>query len=170
MSDFKRFQNYYEEYMSQVYGYVYMRVGRDRQLAEDLVSEAFMKALEHFDTFSEKDGSFRAWIFKITKNHLIDYYRSSKSKSVESLEDLGNVLQDKADIEEDAKSGIEKEKLYEALKSLPEEKRELVVMKYLTGYSYKEIAEILGEDENKIRVKTFRTIKELKIKLFELKY
>lgn len=171
MLDRNKFKEYYEEYMPQVYGYIYMRTGRDKDLAEDLVSEVFMKALEKLHLYSEqKGGSFRAWVFRITKNHLIDHYRSSKRKQTSSLDELENVAAGKANVEADAKKELEKEELSAALEYLSEDKKELVIMKYLSGYSYKEMAEIVGENENKIRVKTFRAIKDLKRKLYSLKY
>lgn len=170
MSNFAKFNEYYQQFMPQVYGYVYLRVNRDKALTEDLVSEIFMKALEKFDTFSEKEGSFRAWVFKITKNHLIDYYRSSKSKEVESLDEIENLVADEFDTAKAGRQEWEKEELYKALEELSEDKREIVTLKYLSGYSYKEIAEILKEDENKIRVKSFRAVKDLQRKLYALKY
>ena len=170
MSDFEKFQIYYEEYIGKVYAYINCRMNYNQQLAEDLTSEIFMKALEKFETFSEKQGSFNAWIFKITKNHMIDYFRSQDKKKSTSIDELENVLQSKEDTAGKAEKNIAVERLREAIDELPEDKQEIVSLKYISGYSYKEIAEMLQEEENAIRVKAHRTIKELKRKLYELDY
>lgn len=170
MSDFDKFQIYYEEYVDKVYAYVNSRTGYRKQLSEDLVSEIFLKALEKFDTFSESEGSFSAWIFRITKNHLIDHYRSNSRKQTSSLDDLENVLESKQNTSKKAKSAMEVEKLQEMMQDLPPKKQEIVTLKYISGYSYKEIAEITGIEENTVRVTAHRTLKELKRKLFELEY
>ena len=170
MSDFEKFQIYYDEYMAKVYAYINSRNNYNNQLAEDLTSEIFLKALEKFDTFSEEEGSFSAWIFRITKNHLIDHYRSKKNKKATSIEDLENVLQSKENTSKQAQSAIEVAQLRKILETLAPRKREIISLKYLSGYNYKEIAEILGEEENSVRVTAHRTLKELRRKLYEIDY
>lgn len=156
--------------MGQVYGYVYTRINRNKELAEDIVSEIFLKAVENFEQFTEKKGSFKSWIFQITKNYLIDYFRSNKNKGTASLDDLENVLKDGSDTQKLAQNEIEKEIIRQAIDALPEHKKELVTLRYFSGYSYEEIAEITNENENKIRVSVHRILQELKRKLEELKY
>lgn len=156
--------------MRQVYGYVYTRINRNKELAEDIVSEIFLKAVENFEQFTEKKGSFKSWIFQITKNYLIDYFRSNKNKGTASLDELENILKDASDTQKSAQNEIEKEIIKQAIDALPEHKKELVTLRYFSGYSYEEIAEITNENENKIRVSIHRILQELKRKLEELKY
>lgn len=156
--------------MSQVYGYVYIRINRNKELAEDIVSEIFLKAVGNFEQFTEKKGSFKSWIFQITKNYLIDYFRSNKNKGTASLDELENVLKDGSDTQKLAQNEIEKEIIRQAIDALPEHKKELVTLRYFSGYSYEEIAKITNGNENKIRVSVHRILQELKRKLEELKY
>lgn len=169
-SDFEQFQQYYEKYLNEIYGYILTRVQYDQQLAEDLVSEIFMKALEKFDTFSEETGTFKSWIYKIAKNHLIDFFRSNSKKTTVQIEEVSNILTDKTNPKDNTITKVEKEELLIALEELPENKRELVTLKYIMGYSYKEIADITGNDENNIRVSAHRVLKELEKKLYKLNY
>lgn len=170
MSDYDKFRKYYEEYMPAVFGYVYNRAGFNRELAEDIVSEVFLKALEKFELYSEEKGTFKSWIFRVTKNHMIDHFKAKKNKPKADLDKLSNVLPDKSDVEKDTGRELEKEKLLDAMADLPEKKQELISLRYFSGYSYKEMADILDSDEAKIRVQVFRTLKSLKGKLFELNY
>ena len=170
MPNLEDFNKYYEEHMPQVYGYVYMRTNRDKSLAEDIVSEIFLKAIENFDQYKKEKGSFKSWIFQITKNYLIDYFRSSKNRSNASIEELANELKDPTDTKQIAQGEIEKEIIIEAINTLPENKKELVLLRYFSGYSYEEIAEITKDNENNTRVTIHRTLQELKRKLEHLKY
>lgn len=156
--------------MRQVYGFVYMRINRNKESTEDIVSEIFLKAVENFDRFDEKKGSFKSWIFQITKNYLIDHFRTNKNKGTASLDELENVLKDESDSQKLAQNEIEKEIIKQAIDTLPEHKKELVILRYFSGYSYEEIAKITNENENKIRVSVHRILQELKRKLGELKY
>lgn len=156
--------------MPQVYGYVYMRTSRDKSLAEDIVSEIFLKAIENFDKFDPKKGSFKSWIFQITRNYLIDFFRSNRNKSNTSIDELANELKDSKDTQSIAQNEIEKTIIKETIEALPENKKELVLLRYFSGYSFEEIAEITQENENNIRVTLHRTLQDLKRKLEHLKY
>ncbi len=156
--------------MPQVFGYVYMRTNRDRSLAEDIVSEIFLKAIENFEQYSKEKGSFKSWIFQITKNYLIDYFRSNKNRASSSIDDLANELKDPGDTKQLAQNEIEKEIIIEAINTLPENKKELVILRYFSGYSYEEIAKVTKDKENNIRVIIHRTLQDLKRKLEHIKY
>lgn len=148
--------------MPKVYRYVFFRVDRDRDLAEDLVSEIFLKALEKFETF-DSEGSFIAWVFGITKNHLVDYFR--KAKQTVSLDEIENIVPSKLKTGEETDKNMDMGHLRAAMKTLSEEKKELIELRYLSEYSFKEIAQIVEKDETAVRVMVHRTLKELKSKL-----
>ncbi len=170
MPNFEEFNKYYEEHMPQVYGYVYMRTNRNKALAEDIVSDIFLKAIEKFEQYNGEKGAFKSWIFQITKNYLIDYFRSNKNKSSSSIDDLANELRDPNDTKQAAQEEIEKEIIKEAIETLPDNKKELILLRYFSGYSYEEIAEITKDNENNIRVVIHRTLQDLKRKLEPIKY
>ncbi len=170
MPNFEQFNEYYQAHMPQVYGYVYMRTGRNKELAEDIVSEIFLKAVENFDQFDNKKGAFKSWIFQITKNYLIDHFRAQKNRETTSLDELENVIKSANNTSKSAQGEIEKEIIKEAIDSLPSAKKELIILRYFSGYAYEEIAEVTKENANKIRVTVHRTLQELSRKLNKLKY
>lgn len=153
------FEAYYHEYKHRIYSYLYYRSGRNRELAEDLTSEIFLKALEKFSTYQE-DKSFKSWIFTIAHNHLIDHFR--KTKTTVDLADVENVLS--AD-DDQVKSLLERriahEQLGQILDSVSDEEREILLMRYHQGLPTKQIADIVDREEGNVRVIIHRALSKL---------
>lgn len=160
VKDIALFQKYYEEFMPKIFRYVLSKVG-DRELAEDLVSEISLKALEHFDSYDEK-FSFGGWLYGIARNHLIDYYKKYKKLQHTSLDEIENLVPDSANPAKDTDLALKRVELKSALRKLPEDKQELVTLRYVSGYSYKEIGAMFGKEENTVKVATHRAVMDLK--------
>jgi len=157
------FEKFYNENMDKIYRFVFFRVGANKELAEDLVSEIFMKALEKFDTYDEKI-SRSAWIFTIAKNHLINHWRDSKP--VDSLPEVNEEgIENSSWIKktlEIHKQLLTKREIYDLLAKLDDDDREIVTFHYLVGYSYSEIAEMRGSTEAAVKVAAHRAIKKMR--------
>ncbi len=155
LADFDRF---YKENAGRIHRYVFFRVGRNREVAEDLVSEIFMKALNHFADYDPKISK-SAWIYRIAHNHLANYYRDCKHNV--DLEDVATVL-----VGENGNVSMQNQEmqrqLQAALEHLPAEDRRLVTLKYLDGYSYIEMAEILDRSADALKVATHRAMQKLR--------
>lgn len=148
----------YITYSDKIFRYLYWRVG-DVSLAEDLTSEVFLKVFKNLGKF--KDGYLQAWIYRIAKNLLIDHYRSKKTSSLEWAEEIAvddNLLENLAK-DEDAK------RLQKAIANLPENLREVVILRFFEDLSASEIGAILGISEVNVRVLQFRGLKKLKEEL-----
>lgn len=126
----------YEEYHTKVLRYIQSKVN-DFYLAEDLCSDVFVKVYEKLDTFDEKKASISTWIFTITRNRLIDYYRTRKV-NVEIPDNLA-YEEDYSDIDEE-----KLESLAIGLKSIDDRSKKIVVGHYYDGKSLKQLAEELG--------------------------
>ncbi len=152
------FERFYRENINRIHRYVFFRVGRNRDVAEDLVSEIFMKAHRAFDTFDET-VSKSAWIYRIAHNHLANYYRDRKQDV--DIEDMALTL-----VGEDGNKTMERQEtamiLQKALGMLSKDERQIVTMKYLEGYAYEDMAPIIGKAADTIKVATFRAMKKLK--------
>jgi len=164
----KEFGKFYNDNIDKLYRFVFFRVGKDKELAEDLVSEIFMKALNSFDNY-DKNISVSAWLFTIAKNHLANYWRDKKEEMslpevVEEDGEDGLGLDDvwfKVAVEKHNKDS-EKASVYDILTKLDTVDKEIVTFHYLYGYSYLEIAEMIGKSETAIKVTAHRAIKKLK--------
>ncbi len=161
----KEFEKFYNTHIDKVYRFVYFRVGASQDLAQDLVSEIFMKALEHFGSYNE-ELSKSAWIMTIAKNRLANHWRDQKPTShlPEDEEESGDSFWLKSAIKS-FKNEENKRELENLLVNLNNDDREIVTFHYLLGYSYVEIAEMKQMTETAVKVAAHRAIKKLSTKI-----
>ncbi|MFA4845293.1 MAG: RNA polymerase sigma factor [Patescibacteria group bacterium] len=156
--DRRSFSAFYKANLDRIYRYVFFRVGRNESVAQDLVSEIFIKALQNFEKYDEQI-SRSAWIYRIAHNHLANYFRDKKPQV--DLDDVSFTL-----VGEDGRRSMENweehTKLESALQRLPHEDRRLVTLKYIEGYAYGEMADILGRTADALKVATHRAILKLR--------
>lgn len=145
----------YEEFHFKVLGYINKQVN-DYYLAEDLCSDVFLKVYEKLDTYNKSKAKLSTWIFAITKNRLIDYYRTRKV-TCEIPETL--IVEQKDD---DVFSPEQLAMLAEALKQLDDRKRYIIVAHYYQKDSLKDIAEKLGISYVYVKILHKTALNELK--------
>ncbi len=144
-----RYIGYYFQYKDKIYSYFWYRTGKNREIAEDLTQDVFLRAWKEFDKFSES-RPFQSWIFKIAHNKLVDYYRAYKIEI-----DLDRLL---------SFSGKEtpSPELEIILDKLPEKEKKVLVLKYIHGFEYKEIGKLTAQSEGAARVMAHRALKKIK--------
>lgn len=150
------FLSYYNLYKDKIYNYFWYRLEFKRDLAEDLTSEVFIKALTSFDRF-DPAGSFQAWIYTIARNHFLNYCRTS-SREVP----LEKAVSIKADCLEKIEFGMEMEKVIIAINELDEYSREVLLLKFVDNFDNKEIARVLGKEEGAVRTQISRALVNLR--------
>lgn len=157
----KDFAKIYEAYYERVLEYLFRKVS-NRAVAEDLTSEVFEKILKTVSDFQWQGISISAWIFRIAKNHLIDYYRkTNKYKNDKSIDEITNIVSNlpNADMElEEDDTNIE---LYNSLKELEDKDQYLIYYKFFEDLSNKEIADLTGLTETNIGTRLHRIRKRL---------
>ena len=165
LGDKEAFGRLYQLYVDRIYRFVFFRVGQQKEIAEDIVADIFVKVWEKIETFKEglpagqgRQGSFQAWVYMIARNRVIDYYRSVKNHT--ALHE--GLIDDTKNVEETVLVGLEIERVKAALAYLTEEQQEVIVLKFIEDVPYREIAVILGKREDAIRALQSRAIKELK--------
>lgn len=126
----------YEDYHMKVLRYIQGKVN-DYYLAEDICSDVFVKVYEKLDTFDETKASISTWIFTITRNKLIDYYRSRKV-TVEIPDDLTY------EIDESFINDEMLESLAKGLEKLNDNEKRIIVDHYYNNKTIKDIAKDLG--------------------------
>ncbi len=142
-----------ERHSRRVRDYIRMMV-KDRDLAEDIFQETFIKAVRVIDEGRYVDsGKFLSWVLRIAHNQVIDHFRSQKQDKSVSESDAGyDVLGTLRFAEPTVEDRIVGEQIAEEVRGLvdllPEEQREVVRMRYYANLSFKEIAEQTGVSIN----------------------
>lgn len=128
----------YTEYSGKVLGYIRARV-RGAADAEDLCSEVFEKILRKIDGFDPEKASLNTWIFTITRNTVIDHFRRSRP-----AEELDENLSDDTELDEGLLNSETLGELAAALRRLPEQLRDIIVLRYYDGKPLTEIAGLMN--------------------------
>lgn len=153
----------YNTYFSPVYNYVFYKL-LNRENAEDVVSQVFMKVCSHLSGFDPEKASLRTWIFRITDHALIDFYRRQKPVlSMDNEENgLDNVLSVHFDDQYDRVVAPERQMVLEALRQLPERDRTFVYYKYYLNITNRDIARQMNMNENTVSAILARARQKLK--------
>jgi len=140
-----------------LYKYVYIRCGYNRELAEDITQDIFVKAWEKRTTFNPSKSSLKNWVYVIARNHLIDTYRKKKI-SVKSFDEDICVKDLNISVEDE---GVVSD-ILRNLDRLKEKEKEVIVLRYVQDLEIEDIAKILGKSKNTTKVMIHRAIKKLK--------
>ncbi len=152
----KDFEAAYRDYQQNIYRFLLWRT-RDKELAEDLTSGVFQKAWQSRHSF--QGGSVQAWLYRIARNSLTDYWR--KKKEVLS-DEVDTQIDDKPSHEEAMDTMLSKERLHAAIEGLPENMRQIVVLRFIDGRSSADVAKKLGTSEGNVRIIQYRALKKLR--------
>ncbi len=148
----------YDKYQPQIYRFVYLKVGH-REEAEDLTHQIFLKAWQKIDKYEHRGFPFSSWLYQISRNQIIDLYRTQKKTS--DLEDIVELGENDAQLEKiDVK--LETERVQKAISLLKDEYQDVIIMRFVEELSYEEMSEILDKPQTTVRVLQHRAIKQLK--------
>jgi RNA polymerase sigma-70 factor (ECF subfamily) len=158
------FSELYERYVDRIYAYVYYRTGDPRD-AEDLTARVFYRALAHLPEFNQTGAPFVAWLYRIAHNLVANWHRD-KTRHPEVplelwepaplLEGAPHAQAERAETQRD---------LLEAIRALPWDRQQLLILKFVDGLSNLEIGKILGRSEGAIKSLYHRTLLSLREEL-----
>lgn len=161
----------FKHYLRPVYIFVF-RLVKDKQDAEEITQETFLKAWRNLKKFDLKK-SFRTWIFSIAKNTAFDFLKKKKEILLLNDEENSPVLEMPdpgllpSEILDQKKL---KEILEEAIQQLPLKYQMVLFLHYNDHFTFQEIAEILDESINTVKSRHYRALRELKKLLCQKKY
>ncbi len=156
--DTQAFSALYDHFFPQVYRYAAFRF--QKEMAEDLVADIFVKVWEKLHTYQERAGvPFAAWLFRIARYEVIDAYRS-KRDTVEVPEELHDEDElNRADTS--AKRADVLKMVRTAMDQLPRRYRDILLLSYMADLPHSEIARTLKMREGAVRVLKFRALEKL---------
>ncbi len=148
----------FERYNVNLYNY-FLRLTYNASLSEDLVQEVFLKLIKYRQTY-RGEGVFTTWMFQIAHNTFYDYTR--KKKPHQSIEDTAFEIADDTDIGESLAKKEDLIRLKKAISRLPEDYREVLVLRIYRNMKYKDIAEMMNCPVGTIKARVFHGIRKLK--------
>ena len=146
----------YTEYSGKVMGYIRARV-RSSADAEDLHSEVFEKILKKIEGFDPSKASLNTWIFTITRNTVIDHFRRTKP-----TEELDENLSDSIELDENLLNSETLGELAAALRKLPQQLMDIIVLRYYDGKPLTEIAAMMNLSYGAVKLRHQNAVLMLK--------
>lgn len=158
-TDTPRLQQLYEENLAAIYRFVYSKVG-NREEAEDLTSQVFIKAVRTLDQ-ERGTQSIQSWLFQVARTTVADHWRKFYRLRVNSLDDLlEGGWEGPADELATTPSSMPEARVQRLLARLPDRYREVLTFRFLLNYSIRETAEKMRLSEANVKVLQFRALKK----------
>ena len=159
------FSDLYRAHLRDVYSYSYYRIGNHHD-AEDLTEQTFLQAYRHFDRAQRESNGrpLRPWLIRIAHNLAANYYRDRSRRPQTQLEDAA-VISAPHDTESIVEGREELGEVLAGVASLPDDRREALIMRFALDMDNKEIARALGRSEGATKVLIHRAIKQLEERL-----
>ena len=172
-ADSASFGTLYERYVGRIYNYLYYRTGNTHD-AEDLTARVFQRALTGLDRYTSRGLPFSAWLYRIAHNLVANWHRDQGRRTHLPLHELGakdlRLAQDLRGYsagapEHLAESQEERETLMRAIRRLPAERQQLLILKFVEQLSNAEIGVVLGRSEGAVKSLYHRTLLALRDEL-----
>ena len=158
-ADAQAFEPLYRRYVAPVYSYVFYHL-RDHHDAEDITERTFLSALDALRAFEERGSTFRSWLFRIAHNALVNQLRTRSRRRTEQLDAaLGHDAGD--DVHATVARRDDARRVWRAVSRLAEERRRVVILRFVDELSSREIGEVLGRSEGAVRVLLHRALRDV---------
>jgi RNA polymerase sigma-70 factor (ECF subfamily) len=155
----------YERYVDSIYAYIHYRV-ESAEAAEDLTSEVFLRMVRSLRAYRDRGLPFRAWLFRIASNLITDHYRHKNNHPVLPIHDYYE--SDDPNPVEQVIDNQEQLDMQLALKTLPEQYQDLLILHFVEDLSYEEIVTIMNKSSAALRAMQYRALKSLAQQLEKL--
>lgn len=156
----------YDAYLPQVYRYCLGRV-RHAADAEDLTEEIFLKVIGAIEGFewrplgNSERSPFRAWVFRIAHNHVVSFHRRAATRGPTS--ELSETLRDeRRGPQELTETKIAIEEVFEAVRELPDAQRDVILLRFASGLTVAETAEVLNKQQTNVKVLQHKGVQKLR--------
>ncbi len=156
------FGQLYEHFYDRIFRYVMFKTG-DRNEAEDITTEVFLRMLESIGSFKFQGYPFSSWLFRIAHNLIVDYFRKKSRRKIVPLEEASTVAGSSlAEIDDQIDIGKSAAEVYSAMGGLTDLQQEVMSLRFAAGLSVKETAEAVGKKENAVKALQHAGIKKLR--------
>jgi len=162
--DKEAFSRLYERHVTKIYNYIYYRTGNTND-AEDLTARVFYRAMGSIQRYQQKGVPFSAWLYRIAHNMVANWHRDNSRKREVPLDDQINLPFKGEQPEMTLLKNQETHNLLLIIQSLPAERQQLVILKFVEGLSNSEISLVMNRSEGAIKSLYHRTLETLRQKM-----
>ncbi len=159
--DSEAFGQLYQKYVAQIYNYIYFRTSNQKD-AEDICSRVFLRALNHIERYEDRGYPFSAWLYRIAHNLVVNWYRDQERSDEISIGDQYPPPMMDGKVEDRIEKEDEEEALLSVIYSLPEDRKELLILKHVEGLTNQEIGQIMDRTEGAVKALYHRTLESLR--------
>ena len=160
-TDSNAFGELYQRYVKKIYSYIYYRTGNAHD-AEDLTARVFHRALQHIETYVERGLPFSAWLYRIAHNLVANWHRDRTRRKVIPLDEFVAAGLRTESPDSDSEQQEEYDELLAAIRRLPEERQQLLILKFVDKLSNVEVGAIMDRSEGAIKSLYHRTLQALR--------
>lgn len=161
--EIKELINTLSPYKDKMFRYAVSIIG-NRFEAEDIVQEAMIKIWKRKDKFAEIDNK-EAWVITVVRNLSIDKVRARKKKQTSDIDEYFHISDNAPSPDVKLEQSDAVKKVAEIMNTLQETQKEIITLRDIEGYTYQEIADIMGLKVDQVKVYLFRARKILREKL-----
>ena len=165
--DAEAFSTLYERYVKRIYNYIYYRTGNPYD-AEDLTERVFHRVFGHIQTYNNRGVPFSAWLYRIAHNLVANWHRDNSRRKEVPLEDRVMLHDQRIYPEIELVQSQEQETLLRVIRTLTEERQQLLILKFVEHLSNQEVAMIMGRSEGAIKSLYHRTLLSLRDELSKI--
>lgn len=158
------FGELYERYMPKMYSYIFYRTSNQHD-AEDLTARVFFRAMSHIGNYVDKGLPFQAWLYRIAHNLVANWHRDQGRRKIIALDDYVSHSLKSESPDRLAEELDEREQLMAAIQRLPEDRQQLLLLKFIDQLSNAEIGQIMSRTEGAIKSLYHRTLLSLRDEL-----
>ena len=157
--DTEAFGRLYDIYADRIYRHIYYRTASVED-ARDMTQEVFTRAWQVLPKYKKSSTPFLGWLFTISHNRVIDYYRTRKDHAYLDFEVSVDTLESSP--ERAAEASLDSRMVRRAILQLPEDQQRVILMTFIDGFEYSEVAAALNKSEGNVRVIVHRALKKMR--------
>lgn len=159
--DSEAFGILYDRYLGRIYNYIYYRTGNQHD-AEDLTSRVFTRAMKHITNYEDRGVPFGAWLYRIAHNLVANWHRDNSRRQEVGLDETFQMPAGQEHPESAVVRSEEEATLLQLIGTLPEERQQLLILKFVDHMSNAEIGLIMDRTEGAIKSLYHRTLLSLR--------
>ncbi len=149
----------YNTHVDKVYHYLFYRV-ESHEVAEDLTAEVFMRFVEGLATYQDRNVPLLAWLYQIAHARLVDHYRQKPTVDIDDTSETTELTAEE-DMDSELMRTYQQEQVQAALRTLKDDQRQVLVLRFIEGYNLQETAEVLGKSVGAVKVMQHRALQML---------